>query len=213
GILGVLFSMIGMDPVTGNTRFTFGRVELLNGIPDVPALIGIFAISEVLLKLEKGQTQMKIEKVTGAIVNLKEYLGCLGVLIKSAIIGTIVGIIPATGGGVASWFAYGEAKRGSKHPERFGTGILEGVAASESANNAVTGGALVPLLTLGVPGDVVTAVLLGALMIQGLTPGPTLFVEKPEVVGGIFASLMVANVFMVILGLAGARGFSYVLRV
>ncbi|MDR0440989.1 MAG: tripartite tricarboxylate transporter permease, partial [Candidatus Accumulibacter sp.] len=126
-------------------------------------------------------------------------------LFRSSIIGTIIGIIPATGATTSIFIAYAEAKRASRHPEHFGTGALEGIAATESANNAVTGGALIPLLTLGIPGDVITAILLGALMIQGLSPGPLLFAQHAVTMYGLFAALFIANIFMLIFGLGAIR--------
>ncbi len=172
--LGLLFSCIGLDPITGDMRNTFDNPNLFNGLSLVPVLIGLFAVSQVLVTIED-------------------------------VIGTIIGIIPATGVSAASFLAYSEAKRNSKTPEQFGKGCLEGIAATESSNNAVCGGALIPLLTLGVPGDIVTAIMLGALMIQGLTPGPLLFVEHPVTVYGLFAAFVIANIFMLGTGLLTVR--------
>lgn len=173
----------------------------------------VLAVGDVLVQIERifEKTEVTV-KLAGSIPNLKEMLSCWKALLRGSIIGTIVGIIPGTGSGTASWITYSEVKRNSKHPERFGTGELEGVAATESSNNAVCGGALVPLLALGIPGDSVTAVLVGGLMIQGLAPGPMLFSERPDVVIGIFTGSFVANVFMVIIGLAGVRMFAQVLK-
>lgn len=214
GCFGMLVSTIGSDPIGGVLRFTFGATGFSDGIAFIPALIGLFAISEVMVQIErvfeKNEVTVKLE---GSIPNLKEMLSCWKTLLRGSIIGTFIGIVPGTGSGTASWIAYSEAKRNSKHPERFGTGELEGVAATESSNNAVCGGALVPLLALGIPGDSVTAVLVGGLMIQGLAPGPMLFVEHPDVVIGIFTGSFVANIFMVIIGLAGIRLFAQVLNI
>ena len=214
--LGLLIATVGMDPVLGNMRFTFGRVEMLSGVDAVSALIGMFAISEVFDKAENifkqkaiGNIKIKKNKIVGIPVLKDNFIN----LMRSSFIGTLIGIIPATGSGVASWLSYNEAKRASKKPELFGKGSFEGVAASEAANNAVTGGALIPLLTLGIPGDVVTAVILGALMIQGLTPGPMLFQNNREVVIGIYMMLILANIFMLILGLLGTKLFVKVLKV
>lgn len=215
-LTGLLIATIGMDPVTGTVRFTFDYVSLTGGVDFVSALIGMFAVSEVFLKLEKIYNEEGLpglNKVKGKIVSFKILVANTLNFLRSSIIGTIIGIIPATGSGVASWLAYNEAKRSSKTPELFGKGAYAGVAASEAANNAVTGGALVPLLTLGIPGDVVTAVMLGALMIQGLTPGPLLFKDNADVVTGIYAMLLLANVFMVLMGLLGINVFVKILKV
>lgn len=216
GLLGLLISTIGMDPISGVTRFTFGSINMMGGIYFVAALIGLFAVSEVLNKLEKIKDSIYInefEKVTGRFVKFSVIKDNFFNLIRSSAIGTVIGIIPGTGGGVASWLSYNEAKRVSKNPDLFGKGAYEGVVAAEAANNAVTGGTLVPLLTLGIPGDVVTAIMLGALMIQGLTPGPMLFVENREVVTGIYVMLIIGNIFLLILGLIGINLFVKILKV
>ena len=214
GCLGMLLSCIGADPIGGVQRFTFGATGFADGIAFIPALIGLFAISEVMVQIEhifeKNEATIKL---SGSIPTFKETLACWKTLLRGSVIGTIVGIIPGTGSGTASWIAYSEAKRTSKHPERYGTGELDGVAATESANNAVCGGALVPLLALGIPGDSVTAVLVGGLMIQGLAPGPMLFAERPDVVIGIFTGSFLANIFMVIIGLLGVGLFAQVLKI
>lgn len=215
-MFGLMLATVGMDPVTGSTRYTFGNVTLMGGIDFVSALIGLFAISEVLSKVETIFTDGKMEglrNVHGKIISAKLLFSNTVNLLRSSVIGTIIGIIPATGSGMASWLSYNEAKRGSKEPELFGNGSYEGLLAAESSNNAVTGGALVPLLTLGIPGDVVTAILMGALMLQGLTPGPQLFAEHGDVVSGIYAMLILANIFMLILGLIGINAFVRVLKV
>lgn len=214
GCFGMLLSTIGSDPIGGTLRFTFGATGLSDGIPFIPALIGLFAISEVLVQIERiFQKEIVNIKLSGTIPSLKELARCWKSLLRGSLIGTFVGIVPGTGSGTASWISYSEAKRTSKHPETFGTGEIEGIAATESANNAVCGGALVPLLALGIPGDSVTAVLVGGLMIQGLAPGPMLFTERPDVIIGIFTGSFVANIFMIIVGLLGIRIFAQVLRV
>lgn len=214
GCLGMLVSTIGSDPIGGVLRFTFGATGFSDGIAFIPALIGLFAISEVMVQIERIFEKNEVTvTLSGSIPNLKEMLSCWKTLLRGSIIGTFIGIVPGTGSGTASWIAYSEAKRTSKTPELYGTGMLDGVAATESANNAVCGGALVPLLALGIPGDSVTAVLVGGLMIQGLAPGPMLFVERPDVIIGIFTGSFVANIFMVIIGLAGIRLFAQVLNI
>ncbi len=216
GLFGLVIASIGIDPIEGSPRFTFGSITLMGGVDFVSSLIGLFAISEVLSKVETIFTEKKLDglgRMGGSIIGAKVLVANTVNMIRSSIIGTIVGIIPATGSGMASWLSYNEAKRASKEPKKFGHGSYEGLIASETANNAVTGGALVPLLTLGIPGDVVTAIMLGALMLQGLTPGPQLFSNHPDVVFGIYAMMILANVFMLILGLIGINAFVKVLKI
>lgn len=215
-LLGFFTCFVGIDGFTGTIRYTGGIPSLAAGIAIVPSLIGLFAISEVLNKLESLASEHQIgeiKRVTGQGVSLKTLKGNTLNFLRSSIIGTIVGIIPACGSAIASWMSYNEAKRATKHPELFGKGAIEGVAASEAGNNAVTGGALIPLLTLGVPGDVVTAVLLGAFMIQGLTPGPRLFSERPDIVYSIYSYLILANIAMFLIGYFGVNIFVKVLKV
>lgn len=214
-LIGLLIAMIGLDPITGDLRMTFGSISLMGGVALVPALVGLYALSQVLITLEsvfKG-TRLDAAEISHERLKLSDYWMCKKALILGSVIGTFIGIIPATGSGTASFAAYSEAKRYSKHKEQFGKGSLEGLAATESANNAVTGGALIPLLTLGVPGDVVTAVMLGALMVQGLSPGPLLFQEQGTLVYSIFVALFISNVFMLILGMKAVRLFAKVVQV
>lgn len=214
GMFGLLLSMIGMDPLTGFARFTFNNINLLSGISFVPVLIGLFAVSEAFLSVEQILAKATVNtKFASQLLNWKEIRSISWTSIKSAVMGTFIGIIPGAGADIAAFVAYGEAKRSSKHPEKFGTGVLEGVAAPEAANNGVTGGAMVPLLTLGIPGDATTAVMLGAFMMLGMRPGPMLFKENADVVYAVFAGLLVANVFMLLYGLFGVRFFARVLTV
>jgi putative tricarboxylic transport membrane protein len=215
-LFGLLIITVGMDPLEGSLRFTFGNYNLSAGINATPALIGMFAIAEVLEKIEttyKGKIKGTVTVIQGKMVGWKVIKANIVNLIRSSLIGTGIGIIPATGTGVASWLSYNEAKRASKEPELFGNGSYEGIVASEAANNAVTGGALIPLLTLGIPGDIITAVMMGALIIQGITPGPKLFIDQMDIVTGIYLMLLLANVFMLIFGLSGVRLFIKVLKV
>ncbi len=213
---GLLFATVGQEPLTGIERFTFGNVDLLMGVGLVTILVGIYAGSEVLRlteQLKKKEGISVTKRVSVELPSATELKNQSRNFIWSAIIGTIVGIIPGIGAAIASFISYGEAKRRSKHPEKFGTGIPDGIVASETANNAVTGGALVPLLTLGIPGSPVAAILLGALIIQGLYPGPKLFVEHQHVAYSLFMGLIVANVFMVGLGILGIRFFARVILI
>ena len=194
--VGLFLSTVGIDPVSGDFRNTFDVPELFNGISLVPALVGLFAVSQVLLSLEDvflGKSGIVKEgKLSNQGLTLREIWTNKFNLLRSSLLGTLIGIIPATGASAATFIAYGEAKRFSKHPEAFGKGTLEG-------------GALIPLMTLGVPGDVLTAILLGALMIQGLTPGPLLFQEHGATVNGIFASFFVSNILILVVGLIAVR--------
>ena len=214
GFVGMFLSTVGADPISGSFRFNFGVSGFADGIAFIPALIGLFAISEVFVQLELlfGK-QEKTITLSGSIPSFKETLGCWRTLVRGSLIGTFIGIVPGTGSGTASWISYSEAKRASKTPELYGTGYLDGIAATESANNAVCGGALVPLLALGIPGDSVTAVLIGGLMIQGLTPGPMLFAQHPDVVVGMFTGSFIANFFMLATGLIGLRFYARVLDI
>lgn len=214
GSIGLFIATIGIDPITGISRYTFDNVNLLSGIDIVPALVGLFAISEVLTRLENNNKTIK-EKIIESKIGLKivDLTRNWFNLLRSSVIGTFIGIIPATGSGVAGYVAYNEAKRASKEKEKWGQGNIDGLAATESSNSAVTGGALIPLLTLGIPGDVITAVMLGALMIQGLTPGPMLFTNNGDIVYGIFFSLIIANIFVLIVGLAGTKIFPKLLNI
>ena len=206
---GLFISTIGIDPVSGDFRNTFNMPDLFNGVSLVPALVGLFAVSQVILSLEdifKGEYGIvKYGEVSRKGIGFKELWKQKVNFLRSSLLGTVIGIIPATGASAACFIAYGEAKRFSKTPEEFGKGTLEGIAATESSNNAVTGGALIPMMVLGVPGDVLTAILLGALMIQGLVPGPLLFAEHSDAVNAIFGSFFVAQAAMLLLGLVIVR--------
>lgn len=216
GLMGLLLGTVGIDKMTGVHRFTFHSLYLTGGISFIPLLIGMFAFSQGLITMEnaygrkKQRTDIKVEKVFPSIVDIKRIFPTV---LRSSIIGTFIGAIPGTGGDIASWVSYNEAKRWSKHKEDFGKGAPEGIAASESGNNSISGGALVPLLTLGIPGDAGTAVMLGSLMILGIAPGPLLFTEQRSVVYLIFIGLFIANIFMGILGFWGIRWFSKVINV
>lgn len=202
--IGLLLTTFGMDPFTGYLRFTFGVAELADGFTFIPALIGLFALGEVFINLEKFDPVKKaVQKLSGKLPTLKEVWSLKRIIAQSSLLGTLIGTVPGAGSAIATFIAYNEAKRTSKHPEKFGHGALEGVAAPESANNASVGGALVPLLALGIPGSASTAVLIGALLLHGLVPGPELFIKHADIVYGLFASLLLANVFMLVLGIFG----------
>lgn len=213
-LIGMLLATVGMDPVSGVTRFTFGNVMLIKGFSLVPTMIGFFAISEAIQKSEtyKGETP-KVHPIRSLLPDLKPYWHSKWILLKSSIIGTIVGAIPGTGSSIASWLAYNEGRRSSRYRDNFGKGEPEGIMCVESSNNAVTGGALIPMLTLGVPGDVTTAVIINALVIQGIQPGPTLTSTRYDLITAILLILLLANFCILLVGLGCARIFPYVLRV
>lgn len=214
GFIGILISCIGLDPVYGSARFTFGNINLLSGIDTLPAIIGFFSIPEILKSCTgKGNPQPLGITLKSFVPTVRKQLRHMINIVRSSIIGTIVGIIPATGSGIAAYIAYDQAKRFSRDPESFGSGNIDGVIASEAANNGVCGGALIPMLTLGIPGDSVTAVLVGGLMIHGLAPGPSLFVKNPDIIGAIFTAVLLASIVMVLLQLVGIRFFIKILSV
>ncbi len=214
GFFGLLVATVGLDPLMGYSRFTFGVPRLLTGFPMLPVLIGVFAISQLLVQLEKVGKQVVLpeQRLTKVLPSRSELKSLARVIIPTSLLGTFIGLIPGTGGAIASFWAYSEAKRFSKEPETFGTGNILGIAAPEAANNGTTGGALVPLLTLGIPGDVVTAVMLGALLVVGIRPGPMLFREHPEVINSLFVALLFAQVLILVLGLLSVRVLPKVLK-
>ena len=215
GVVGLLISTVGMDAITSYPRYTFDVVDLLNGFSVIPVLIGLFAVSEVLSQIESllGEKEISTEQVKDKnYMNLKELKHCIPTIFKSGVLGTIIGAIPGAGADISAFICYNEARRTNPN-EKFGEGSLIGIAAPESGNNGVTGGALVPLLTLGVPGDAVAAVLLGALIIQGLTPGPLLFEQNPEVVYGLFSAMIIGNILLLVIGLAGIRFYSKIVDI
>lgn len=207
GVLGLIISLIGMHPLTGEMRLTLGQPSLYDGIPLVITLIGLYSIPEVISILTDDTTSQKSEtsQFTGALTTLKDVLAQRLNVVRSCVIGTLVGIVPGAGQSIASFIAYDAAKRSSRTPEQFGKGSEEGLVAAETANNAVTGGSLVPLLTLGVPGNAVSAVLMGGLIIHGLTPGPILFDNSPDVAYGFIFSLLFSNLLFVPIGLLVAK--------
>jgi len=206
GFFGLLISTIGMDPVSGYPRFTFGSMNLFEGPAFIPTLIGLFAFAEVLRGVENLEgTKKAVSKITRLLPSISDIRKAWKDMAKSSVMGTFIGSIPGAGSDIAAFVGYSEAKRRSKRPEKFGDGAIEGVAAAESANNACSGGAMIPMLSLGVPGDAVTAILLGAFVIQGIQPGPMLYVEDLGTVYSVFSSMLVANIAMLIVGLLGIR--------
>ncbi len=215
GTIGLLVSTVGLDPISSVPRFTFGVMDLYSGINVIPVLIGLFALSEALNQIEKILKEKKAEvgKFDHKLLSKQDLKDMMPTAIKSGALGTSIGSVPGAGADISAFVCYNEAKRVAKDPDEFGKGSVRGLAAAEAGNNGVTGGSLVPLLTLGVPGDAVAAVLLGALIVQGLTPGPLLFAQNPDVVYGVFSSMLVANIVMLIVGLVGIRFFCRIIEV
>ncbi|MCI9331491.1 MAG: C4-dicarboxylate ABC transporter permease [Oscillibacter sp.] len=201
--LGLLISCVGSDPMTSYDRFTFGVSRLYLGLDLAVCLIGLFALVEIMSKAEKRLDRLNLDTTQikdDGIITKAEYKRMARPVLLSSIIGVMVGIIPGTGASEASWFSYNTAKNMSKHPEEFGHGSVEGIAAAESANNAVTGATLIPLLTLGIPGDGTVAIMLSALMINGLNPGLSLFTTQGDIMYAIMLGLILVNVFMLLQG-------------
>ncbi len=216
-VLGMMFATVGMAPIDGVERFTFGNVELTSGFAMLSVLVGLYAISEVM---KTAGTVLRSEDYTATEFHIKgfgftfkEFVSQLGNALRSALIGLGIGILPGIGGGTSNILAYSVAKDQSKYPEKFGTGIIDGVVASETANNATIGGAMIPLLTLGIPGDTVTAMLLGGFVLHGIQPGPLLFENNGDVVYGVFVAMIISSIFMLIWAFGAMRVFIKVLKV
>jgi len=212
--VGMFLTTFGVDYLNGNTRYLFGRYELYSGLPLIAVLVGVFAVSEVFMLSEtlKGKPNRGKQRLRTMLPSLKSLFRMRAALIRSAIIGTVIGIIPGEGAAIGAFLSYSEAKRTSKHPERFGEGEPEGVLAPETANNSTVGGALVPTLTLGIPGSPAAAVLLGAFLIQGLNAGPRLMTDAPELMYSIFVGLFMINIMMMGIGLVAIRYSASVTR-
>jgi putative tricarboxylic transport membrane protein len=198
---GLMLAMIGMDPVRGAPRFTFGLPPLYDGIGFIPVVMGLFGIGEILLSMEAPVLEIIKTKFTDLLPKKEEWKISSAAIGRGTVIGFFLGLIPGIGAIIPTFLAYVVEKKVSKHPEKFGTGVIEGVASPETANNSYANGAMVPLLTLGIPGSPTLAVLMGAFIIHGLTPGPFLFKERPDVVWGLIASLYLGNVILLVLNL------------
>ena len=201
--LGLLISCVGTDPMTSYDRFTFGIPRLYLGLDLAVCLIGLFALVEILAKAEKKLGELRLDTAKmhdDGKITRQEFKRMIRPVLMSSLIGVMVGIVPGTGASEASWFSYNTAKNLSKHPEEFGKGSVEGIAAAESANNAVTGATLIPLLTLGIPGDGTVAIMRSALMINGLNPGLSLFTTDGDIMYAIMLGLILVNIFMLIQG-------------
>lgn len=205
--MGIWLTTWGLDELNGAERYMFGSYNLYDGLPFVSVLVGVFAISELLLNSERKMAAPVFDKtsLSARLPSWKTLMELKATISRSAIVGTVIGILPGEGAAIGAFFGYAEAKRKSKTPELFGTGIPEGIVAPETANNATVGGALIPTLTLGVPGSPAAAILLGALLIQGLAPGPRLFSDSPELMYSIFFGLLIINVVMLFVGMLTIR--------
>jgi putative tricarboxylic transport membrane protein len=200
--LGLILGIIGADIITGKARFTFGIIELNDGIGIIPVIMGLFGISEVLINVEKMiRREIPKTRIRGFFPNLQDWRDSIGPIFRGSFLGFFLGILPGGGAMVSSFASYALEKKISKHPEKFGTGTIEGVAGPESANNAATEGAFVPLLTLGIPSNPVMALMLGALIIHGLQPGPLLMREHPGLFWGVIMSMYMGNVMLLVLNL------------
>lgn len=220
GLFGIFFYTIGLDPISGSSRFTFGIFNLIGGIPFLPLLIGLFAVSEFFIQIERRVSAQGNEAVAPVskkrednYVSWKEFKTNIVTIIRSTLIGIGIGALPGSGSAISAFVSYGAAKNASRHPEQFGKGSLEGVFAAETGNNAVTGGALIPLLTLGIPGDAITAIMLGVFLVHGLVPGPDLFIKSGVVIYAVFIGLMVANVLHFFIASLGLKIFIKLLSI
>ena len=206
--LGLLLATIGLDLVYGTNRFVFGNVDLMGGLTFIPVLIGLFAIPEIINFYTQADVDLEENKVAGGGATMADLKGSLKSIIRGSFIGVILGAIPGIGGAPAAFMSYSEAKRTSKDPKSFGKGNIEGVAAAEAGNNGVAGATMIPLLALGVPGDIITAIILGAFMIHGLRPGPLMFQQNIDMIYAIFMGIMLSSFYLLLVGKASIRVIS-----
>ncbi|MFA7591982.1 MAG: tripartite tricarboxylate transporter permease [Sphaerochaetaceae bacterium] len=213
---GLILAIVGVDTMSSNYRFTFGSTNLQSGLGLIPISVGFFAISEMLALLSDKQEKGDVFEINQNY-NIKNAFHQVfkrwKLVLKSSILGTIIGILPGTGGAIASFISYGEAKRTSKEADLFGKGSLDGIVAPESANNAAVGGSFVPLLSLGIPGSATSAIIFGALTIHGMIPGPRLFSDHKDIVYTLMFGLLMSVVLMVVIGLSGTKLFAKVLKI
>lgn len=214
GFLGLALAMIGLDPIDGTQRYTFGHLELMDGIGFLPVAVGMFGLGAVMTMIEKP-VQLEIMKTTlrEMLITKQDLKDSAMPIVRGSVIGFLIGVLPGAGATISTFLSYTVEKQISKTPELFGTGMIAGVASPEAANNASTGGAMIPLLTLGIPGSGTTAVLLGVLTLFSLQPGPLLFTKNPDFVWGLIASMYIGNVMLLVLNIAFVPAFVAVLRV
>jgi putative tricarboxylic transport membrane protein len=214
--VGLLLATVGIDPTAGHPRFTFDSVELMGGVNFIPAMIGMFAVAEVLRSVTATSPQAHV--TNGHFGNV--FRGVGGVLktyklnlLRGSVIGTLVGALPGAGSDIAAWISYATSKKFSREPEKFGTGHIEGIVDAGSSNNAGLGGTWVPALVFGIPGDSITAIVIGVLYVKGMNPGPTVFLEQPELIYAVFVTFFVANLLLIPLGYAAIKSSTQLLRV
>ncbi|MCM3761989.1 tripartite tricarboxylate transporter permease [Halalkalibacter oceani] len=214
GLLGVAIALVGFSPIDGSARLTFGISQLNSGVSLVAVIMGLFAISQILSDIEKGDLKTKTSlKIKGIGISISETFANMWNMIRSSLIGVGFGVLPGLGAGASNLVAYAQAKQTSKNKKNFGKGAPEGIYASESSNNAALGGALIPLLSLGIPGDTVTAILLGGFMIHGIQPGPMLFTSNPDIVYVVFIGFFLSIIAVFALQLLGMRLFPKILMI
>lgn len=212
--IGVFIGMIGIDMVTGQPRFTFGNVYLMGGVSYVVAMIGLFGMSEALYQLRDLSIYPVKQKVDKIVPGWKNVFKYMPLSLRTSLMGVLVGALPGTGGDLAALLAYDHARRTVKNPSApFGKGAIEGLVAPESANNAAIGGAYIPMLTLGIPGDAVTAIIIGALTIHGLKPGPLFMTERPDIFWLMVGGMLIANLFLLIFGFSGIKIFAKIVEI
>jgi putative tricarboxylic transport membrane protein len=210
-LLGLLLATIGLDLIYGTNRFTFGNPNMMGGLNFIAVLIGLFAIPEIIAMAWNPTAHVgKARSLGKNWVSFADYRRCFKSIVRGSMIGVFLGSIPGIGAAPSAFLSYSEARRKSPHKENFGKGEIEGVAASEAGNNGVAGATLIPLLALGVPGDVITAIIIGAFMIHGLQPGPMMFILNVDIIYGLFIGLIVSSVFLFFVGTVAIRGFKYV---
>lgn len=213
GVMGLVIGTVGVDPMQGFGRYDFGSVRLADGVPFIVVAMGLFAIAEVLVNIENPlKTEFISGKLSGLLPTRKDLADSRGAFLRGSLIGFFVGVLPGAGATIASFLAYGIEKRVSESPERFGNGAIEGVAAPEGANNAATGGAMVPLFALGIPGSSSTAILLGGMIMYGMRPGPLLISQNPDFFWGVVASMYIGNVMLLVMNLPLAGVFARLTR-
>lgn len=217
GLIGLLLACIGLDPLLGVPRLTFGTRFLTSGIEMIPVMIGFFAVTEVLKQTNKPAKLQAVgdskSSVSAKMPSIKELLSVKWIIARCSVLGTVVGILPGAGATIASFLCYSTEQKLSKHPEKFGTGCIDGIAAPEVGNNAATGGSMVPLLSLGIPGGNAAAIMMSALVLKGVTMGPLLLVNQPQFLAATFSSMMVSNIIMVFAAIIIAKIFVQILKV
>lgn len=217
-LIGLALATVGLDPTTGVPRFTFGSTDLLAGVEFIPAMIGLFALAEILRGMIRLNSADPIEVVPPASGSLFKGVGAVirkhpKNILRSSMLGTMIGALPGAGADIAAWMAYAVSKRFSKTPEAYGKGHVEGLVDASSANNAAVGGSWIPALVFGIPGDSVTAIVIGVLYMKGLNPGPTVFLQNPQLIYAVFLIFILSTLFMLPLGWAAVRAARQVLRV